>query len=396
MVRPGEKATVSIHMNNANPVTLWQADLKLPEGITVATDEYGDEDATLAPERTSGTNHTLSIHSIAPDSIRILSSSSVNATFDGTYGKVASIVLNVASDVKDGEYFLEFNNVKIVEPSAAAHIVGNTISKFNVYNYTIGDLNEDGEVDGIDLVMLVNHIMNRPTDNGLVGAGDINRDGDINGIDYVALLNMVMGINAKSRHEVKSVESLTGNISSASLNMNPGGFGNLDIHLNASNNQCSLMQFDITLPEGISIADNGAYIIGQNASNHDVTVQRVHKNSYRVLMYSVSNARIREQQNGVISLTLTADKDMEEGTYDMHIGGQILVAADGTSIKPASTTAKLMVSEATAITTVDNDAKVDVYTTDGILVRKNVVLRSATQGLSKGVYICGDKKVIVK
>lgn len=39
---------------------------------------------------------------------------------------------------------------------------------------------------------------------------------------------------------------------------------------------------------------------------------------------------------------------------------------------------------------------VSVYTTDGVLVRKNVDAATATQGLAKGVYLVGDKKVIVK
>ena len=41
-------------------------------------------------------------------------------------------------------------------------------------------------------------------------------------------------------------------------------------------------------------------------------------------------------------------------------------------------------------------AVVDVYTTDGVLVRKNVKVAEATKGLKKGVYIVGKNKVLVK
>ena len=41
-------------------------------------------------------------------------------------------------------------------------------------------------------------------------------------------------------------------------------------------------------------------------------------------------------------------------------------------------------------------AVVDVYTTDGVLVRKNVKIAEATKGLKKGVYIVGKNKVLVK
>lgn len=44
----------------------------------------------------------------------------------------------------------------------------------------------------------------------------------------------------------------------------------------------------------------------------------------------------------------------------------------------------------------DANAPVDVYTTDGVLVKHNVAPAEATNGLSKGVYIIGKKKVTVK
>ena len=39
---------------------------------------------------------------------------------------------------------------------------------------------------------------------------------------------------------------------------------------------------------------------------------------------------------------------------------------------------------------------VNVYTLDGVLIRKQVDAATATSGLKKGVYIVGNKKVLVK
>ena len=41
-------------------------------------------------------------------------------------------------------------------------------------------------------------------------------------------------------------------------------------------------------------------------------------------------------------------------------------------------------------------AIVNVYTTDGVLVKKNVKAVEATKGLKKGVYVVGKNKVLVK
>ena len=46
--------------------------------------------------------------------------------------------------------------------------------------------------------------------------------------------------------------------------------------------------------------------------------------------------------------------------------------------------------------TLDKNEKVDVYSTSGVLVRKNVQYGTATNGLPAGVYIVGGQKVLVK
>ena len=44
----------------------------------------------------------------------------------------------------------------------------------------------------------------------------------------------------------------------------------------------------------------------------------------------------------------------------------------------------------------DQKEKVDVYSIDGVLIRRNVARAGATNGLAKGIYIVGKKKVLVK
>ena len=44
----------------------------------------------------------------------------------------------------------------------------------------------------------------------------------------------------------------------------------------------------------------------------------------------------------------------------------------------------------------DQKEKVDVYSIDGVLIRRNVARAGATNGLAKGIYIVGKQKVLVK
>ena len=43
----------------------------------------------------------------------------------------------------------------------------------------------------------------------------------------------------------------------------------------------------------------------------------------------------------------------------------------------------------------DNNERVDVYTIEGYCIRKNVKASDATKNLRKGIYIIGEKKVVV-
>ena len=53
-----------------------------------------------------------------------------------------------------------------------------------------GDLTEDGEVNGTDLVQLIEYVLTGRTD---VKAADLNGDGQVNGTDLVKLVNMILG-----------------------------------------------------------------------------------------------------------------------------------------------------------------------------------------------------------
>ena len=57
-------------------------------------------------------------------------------------------------------------------------------------NYVIGDINNDGIVNILDIVILVEHILS-PATVELDGA-DINDDGDVNILDVIQLVNIIL------------------------------------------------------------------------------------------------------------------------------------------------------------------------------------------------------------
>ena len=62
----------------------------------------------------------------------------------------------------------------------------------------LGDINEDGNIDILDIVRLVNIIVGNPpepTDYEL-WSGDFNLDGNLNVLDAIAMINLILGLAA--------------------------------------------------------------------------------------------------------------------------------------------------------------------------------------------------------
>ena len=78
-----------------------------------------------------------------------------------------------------------------------------------------------------------------------------------------------------------------------------------------------------------------------------------------------------------INAGLVENGEPEEGSITIKINGSL-----DTAIKDAIINAQ--------------KGNVNVYSIDGVLVKKNVKATEATKGLAKGIYIIGDTKVVVK
>lgn len=89
-------------------------------------------------------------------------------------------------------------------------------------------------------------------------------------------------------------------------------------------------------------------------------------------------------------------------TEDQQIGWNSAYI-DASKIENAETPGTIVVPLTGNLETAIKDAiidaqtgKVNVYSVDGILIKKNVKVSEATEGLAKGIYIVGNKKVAVK
>ena len=105
-----------ILLTNEVNMTGFQCDLYLPEGFSIATDEYGDYLIDLA--RTTTKRHSLATRVMSDGALRIVLSSMTNATFSGNSGDVLNITVKVGNDIAPGSYNVNLKNIVLTDPNA--------------------------------------------------------------------------------------------------------------------------------------------------------------------------------------------------------------------------------------------------------------------------------------
>ena len=145
-------------------------------------------------------------------------------------------------------------------------------------------------------------------------------------------------------------------------------------------------QFDLSLPEGFRLQEkNGSYSYELserfNADGMSVSISKNINDSYRVLVYSTTDACIRETDGELIRLVAVADKDMEAGEYAGCVYSAMLSKSNGENIDVEPGPFFLVIPEY-ELGDVNNDNVVDV--TDVMLVVNHIL--GNTLSFFQGAY----------
>lgn len=121
--KAGGSFDLSIKMRNGVPMTGFQFDIEMPEGLSIAKDdEYYCID--LSTERTTTRNTNTFDSALQKNGmVRVLAGSTKSKTFTGTDGEVATVTVNVDKDAKDGNYVIAFNNIVMSDASGNTYKV---------------------------------------------------------------------------------------------------------------------------------------------------------------------------------------------------------------------------------------------------------------------------------
>ena len=332
--------TLRLRMKNKTAITLWQADLTLPEGFSIAKDFLGDEDINLSTSRTSLRNHVLSWNWLKNGKLRLLCSSMRNAEFSDNDGEVATITLSIADSVKNGSYPITLTNVLLVQKDGTGYPVSQVTSEVIFTDDLLGDVNEDGRVDGRDVVSVANLILTDTYD----AKGDVNLDNTVDGKDYVDVVNYVLNsyFSAKSMfapRRVSGVEGQNYTLYGEDVTIEAGKQVQMPLYM-TNKTPVTLFQADMILPGGIIVpkTDEG-YLIeltGDRVSykTHNFAMNEPRTGDFKMLCSSMQNTRIKGTEGQVGIITLQASADLAPGVYEGRLSGILLVDSTSNGYSP--------------------------------------------------------------
>jgi len=173
------------------------------------------------------------------------------------------------------------------------------------------------------------------------------------------------------------------------------------VSINLTNSTAySAFQFDLTLPTGMSIALNkkGKLDVTLNEDrmeDHTMTVEKLDNGDYRFVAFSLSNAPFYETSGELVKIKVEAASDMAGGEVSGKLHSINFTEPNETGHTLSDAAFTVTVSGGTGINEIEmsNDKPATIYDLKGNIIRKNA---TSTEGLSKGVYIIDNKKVIVK
>ena len=173
----------------------------------------------------------------------------------------------------------------------------------------------------------------------------------------------------------------------------------LTVNLENPDMTVTLVQFDLELSEGLSVAkdEDEEYLMDIVTSR---TTLKKHSLDYndkngRILLSSSSNKTLSGTSGAIITIDITAAPTFETGTISLK--NIEIVSPDNTAenpvfSKPDNVVITIGTSGITSMT-MNNEYQGNVYTLQGVKVAENA---TSLDNLEKGIYIINGRKVVKK
>lgn len=255
-----------------------------------------------------------------------------------------------------------------------------------------GDVNNDGVVNTTDAIAERQLIVDGNNQDVIASRTDVNGDERVNVGDIVSIYNIINDTEPTGKpYRTYFDDAIEGYGSSSSTTT-------IELNILLTNSRdYSAFQFNISTPSYITITD--AQLSNDRCLGHEVHLGNASAGHYTIAAFSPVGENIDGNSGMLLKLYLTSAQHININNNDFITLDDILFAdLNEVVYKRSGLKINLLGNSAIDNITVDaqNDLPVDVYNTQGQLLRRGVQPDQATQGLPQGIYIVGGKKVIVR
>ena len=147
------------------------------------------------------------------------------------------------------------------------------------------------------------------------------------------------------------------------------------------------LQFNLSLPKGMTISSNDV-ILGEAANNHTLDVETLENGDHLFILYSMNLNTFRDGE--LLRIPVNIGNEATDGTAKLYT----ICFADTNAVSHSATDVDALVTSITPLQMV-NDKMVNSKCYD-LSGREIVNGKSSKSKLTKGIYIKGQKKVLVK
>lgn len=282
----------------------------------------------------------------------------------------------------------------------------------------LGDANNDLAIRPSDVVTTVNYILGKDPSPFLFRAADINNNGEITTSDVVNIVRIILGTYTAGGANIAPLRSAalrSTNLPVLTLTsgeLSKEGLASLSLSME-NIDPYSAIQFDLELPEGLSLKD----VVLNNdrfTASHVKAWNELSSNHIRIVVYSATNGVIGETAGSLLTLALSADQRAQTGTHTVTLDNIYLTDAMGRDVKPAPINSTLRVGETTGFDQPKQAFRiisgkhlmivspanmvVAIYTADGRIVRMVELSEgnNVITDLPKGIYLINKQKAVVR
>ena len=237
----------------------------------------------------------------------------------------------------------------------------------------IGDVNDNGVVDLVDAVAMVNYILGTPSSSFKTISADINDDGEIDVFDVTMLINMILADSDEPASSRRSYDDTQEREPILLTSYGNSVYMGIDYP-----ERFTAFQFDVTISSGVDLSD---VLMVSNDNNHSLTFTKIGEDKYTVVGISLNNDLLKSANGKLVEMIFSDQLNGDVMVSNIHFvtpEEEEMYFCDG------------MLCVVTGIASNSEECEEIIYDLSG---RKQTKSRGL---LGRGVYVINGKKTVIK